>query len=51
MHPGGFSEELKEVTLLYRYRIYIPRFLSLRLGYFNESELKEQENFIFRCRF
>jgi hypothetical protein len=44
--PGGFSEELKEVTYSIGTEYTYQDSFSLRLGYFNESELKGARKFL-----
>lgn len=43
--PGGFSEEMKEVTWAFGAEYLYNKAFALRLGYFNESEQKGNRNY------
>ena len=49
--PGGFSEELKEITWAFGLEYVFQKSFALRTGYFNESIEKDLEIFNFRSRF
>ena len=44
--PGGFSEELKEITWAFGLEYVFQKFLALRTGYFNESLEKGSRRFL-----